>query len=330
MAKLRDLSRPPYKPLYLFSWALVLYTVLIIIWGAWVRVSGSGDGCGDHWPLCNGEMVPLAAPGKTWVEYSHRISTGIYGFLIVLQIILLRRTFPKHHPARSWSALTLLFTISEALIGRQLVVSGLVNESVALARLIVMPLHLLNTALLVGSTVMTAESIRFGDLPRASLPQGVRSYISGVIGCMVIVLATGGIAALGSHLAPSQSIIEGLAQDISQSSHLAVRLRIIHPIVALLSALLIWNAIEKLRESAPSPYAGRLYSLLGKAFGIAVIVGICTLLTLAPVWLKMTHLLIANGLIIILFLCVFHTLRPTLAEIQPSSAGAIGEEHING
>lgn len=154
-----------HRRLSLASWALVAYTVLIIVWGAWVRISGSGDGCGEHWPLCHGEAVPLGASVKTWTEVAHRYSTALFGLFILLQLFAIRRSCSPTHRARFWIWLTLLFTASEALIGRLLVVRGLVNESESLARLYVMPLHLVNTSLLLLAQVMTSEHLRVGGRP---------------------------------------------------------------------------------------------------------------------------------------------------------------------
>jgi cytochrome c oxidase assembly protein subunit 15 len=302
---------PSQTTFYALSWALVVYTVAIVLWGAWVRISGSGDGCGDHWPLCNGHIVPSSVPTKTWVEFLHRLSTGLYGILILVQLAMARRRFEPHHPARTWSALTLLFTITEALIGRQLVTMGLVNESVALARVVVMPLHLVNTALLLGSTIMTAEAIKYGHIPRVDLSSTARRLLSILIGVFLILLTTGAVAALGTHLTPSLSLLAGLSKDLSSDSHLAVRLRVLHPLLALLGPLILWGVLEKLKEAAPSPYSRRLFGRLIVTLLAAVLLGICTLLTLAPTWLKIMHLLMANVLIGMTTLCIFHTLRPS-------------------
>ncbi len=301
----------PHTTFYALSWALVAYTVAIVLWGAWVRISGSGDGCGDHWPLCNGHIVPSSVPTKTWVEFSHRLSTGLYGVLILVQLAMARRRFEPQHPARTWSALTLLFTITEALIGRQLVTMGLVNESVALARVVVMPLHLVNTALLLGSTVMTAEAIKYGHIPRAEVSSAVRRLFSILVGVFLILLTTGAVAALGTHLTPSGSLLAGLSKDLSSDSHIAVRLRVLHPLLALLGPLILWGVLEKLKETAPSAYSRRLFGRLIVTLFAAVLIGICTLLTLAPTWLKIVHLFMANVLIGMATLCIFHTLRPS-------------------
>lgn len=298
------------RALYIGSWSLVAYTVLIILWGAWVRLSGSGDGCGDHWPLCNGEMIPVERASKTWVEYSHRISTALYGVVILVQIWLSRRYFTRHHPARFWAIITLIFTITEALIGRQLVKSGLVNESTDISRLLVMPLHVVNTSLLLFSGVMTAESIRYGDTPRQQLSPEIKRrgllYLTG----LTIVLITGAIAALGSHLLPSESLLHGLTHDLAPDSHPAVRLRILHPVLALALPVLMLLFAQLSGIVVPGSSQARWYTRFSITLIVAMGIGLATLSLLAPVWLKLTHLLMTNLLIIVASLCVFHSLRP--------------------
>ena len=57
--------------------ALLVYTVAVVLWGAYVRATLSGDGCGDHWPLCNGVAVPTDPSIKTIVELTHRVTSGL-------------------------------------------------------------------------------------------------------------------------------------------------------------------------------------------------------------------------------------------------------------
>lgn len=299
-----------HRSLYAFSWVIIAYTIAIILWGAWVRLSGSGDGCGDHWPLCNGEVVPSELIKKTWIEYSHRISTAVYGVLILAQVWLTRRLFPRNHPSRFWALMTLLFTITEALIGRQLVKAGLVNESTDLSRLIVMPLHLINTSLLLFSGVMTAESVEHGGSPRRALsPEARRKGGAYVIG-LSLVLISGAIAALGSHLMPSESLLHGLAKDMAADSHPAVRLRLFHPLLALTVPVALVTFARISTASNPHSHHS-LQAIWYRRFVItlccAVVVGVATLGLLAPLWLKVTHLLMTNILVVVFSLCVFHT-----------------------
>src|SRR3954454_21481422 len=80
-----------------YAWGLLIYVLAVILGGAFVRASISGDGCGSHWPDCNGQMIPdLAHAGawaKTLTEWSHRASSGI---LVALILILVTWAFWAH------------------------------------------------------------------------------------------------------------------------------------------------------------------------------------------------------------------------------------------
>jgi heme A synthase len=280
-----------------------------VAWGAWVRISGSGDGCGEHWPLCHGQAIPSAAETKTWIEVSHRYSTALYGVLILIQLACLLTRYTRDHPARFWGVATLVFTITEALLGRQLVTLRLVNDSTDLLRLVVMPLHLVNTSLLLTSTVMTAESIRFGKRHRQILPSRIKKWGLLGIASLLLLLSSGAIAALGSHLAPSESLMSGLIKDWAADSHIAVRLRIVHPILALVLGSALLQLASAVHDEAPHVDARRWLRIFWRVTLASLVAGAVTLVSLAPVWLKITHLLLANALVIAASGCIFHTIR---------------------
>lgn len=296
-----------HRSLYRFSWAIVFYTVVVIAWGAWVRISGSGDGCGDHWPLCHGEAIPTAAPVKTWIEVSHRYSTALYGLLVVAQLFFVWRLKPRIPSALSWSIATLFFTLTEALIGRQLVALKLVNQSTDTLRLFIMPLHLINTSLLLLSTVMTAESIMHSTRRVRALPIPVKRAGIFAILALAALLTTGAIAALGSHLSPSESLSSGLAKDLSIDSHLAVRLRFLHPLLALLLGVALFQLSASLRNHSAHPKLRIWVKRFQATLVTTVVIGVTTLLALAPAWLKLTHLTLANALVIVTAGCIFHS-----------------------
>src|SRR5436309_12547598 len=66
-----------------FAWFVVFYNVLVVLWGALVRATGSGAGCGNHWPLCNGQVLPVSPTAHTVVEFTHRMMTGGWTFLVI-------------------------------------------------------------------------------------------------------------------------------------------------------------------------------------------------------------------------------------------------------
>ena len=65
------------------AWAVLAYNVVVILWGAIVRATGSGAGCGSHWPLCNGVVLPNAEKASTLIEFAHRATSGIALLLVV-------------------------------------------------------------------------------------------------------------------------------------------------------------------------------------------------------------------------------------------------------
>ena len=66
-----------------YAWLVLAYNVAVIGWGAYVRATGSGAGCGSHWPLCNGAVLPRAAEAATLIEFTHRVTSGIALLLVV-------------------------------------------------------------------------------------------------------------------------------------------------------------------------------------------------------------------------------------------------------
>src|SRR5271167_1479156 len=70
-----------------YAWFVGGWNVAVIHWGALVRATGSGAGCGNHWPLCNGEVIPTSPRIATMIEFTHRAMTG--GATITIFLLLL-------------------------------------------------------------------------------------------------------------------------------------------------------------------------------------------------------------------------------------------------
>lgn len=138
-----------------YAWATVAVTLVVIVWGAVVRATGSGAGCGSHWPLCNGEVVPLAPSVATVIEFVHRITSGGVMLMAVWLVVLARRTFTLGHPARRWAWISLMFMCIEAAIGAGIVLLELVADNASAMRAAYVGGHLVNTLLLVGAMTST-------------------------------------------------------------------------------------------------------------------------------------------------------------------------------
>lgn len=139
-----------------YAWGVLVYNLFVIVFGAFVRATGSGAGCGSHWPLCNGVMIPRAPAIETVIEFSHRLSSGVTLVLIAILIVQVWRTYPKGSALRKSSGFIGLFVIIKSLLGAGLVLFELVQHDASLARAISMMAHLLNTFLLLASLMVTA------------------------------------------------------------------------------------------------------------------------------------------------------------------------------
>src|SRR3990172_6462433 len=100
-----------------YSWGVLGYTIAVILWGAYVRATGSGAGCGSHWPLCNGEVIPISPRIETLVEFTHRVSSGLTLVLVVGLVIWAFVAFPGRHPARLGACVSGILVMSEVAVG---------------------------------------------------------------------------------------------------------------------------------------------------------------------------------------------------------------------
>lgn len=259
-----------------FLYCLWVYTLLVILWGAWVRISHSGDGCGDHWPLCAGEYIPDFTETKTWVEYAHRLMSGFYGLVIIFVFYNFKKNTAGLIRKLNWTLLLLM--TSEALLGAILVKGHLVTLNDSVLRLFVMSLHQINSFLLTGVTYLFYIVIK---QQKKELNFHNRYFLI----LFILLPITGATAALSTTLFPSISLWQGIIEDFSMPSHLFIKLRVLHPLIAMLIAgsFIVWCYSKNLNR-------------LAIEFLLAFTVGVITLLTLSPVYLKLAHLLIAHGL----------------------------------
>ncbi|MCB0353784.1 MAG: COX15/CtaA family protein [Bdellovibrionales bacterium] len=265
---------------------LVWYTILVIIWGAWVRISHSGDGCGTHWPLCQGVLLPKSVEPKVLIEFSHRVMSGVYGVVILLLFLWGRTLFPSGHMARKLLLATLVFTVLEALIGAKLVLLELVGDNDSLWRAGVMGIHLLNTFLLLASTVALSRSRELMSLPKGN-SFGIRRVPKQLLsaGSILLVVALAGAwASLSNTLFPSHSLLSGLEQDLAADQPVLFQLRIVHPLLAVIGSVALVALTYNLQHAR---------SFL-RMLSLQVFFGFFTLLHLSPVWMKLSHLFLAD------------------------------------
>ncbi|MGA7340794.1 MAG: COX15/CtaA family protein [Terracidiphilus sp.] len=306
-------ERLPSLALRRFSWAVLLYFVAVILWGTLVRATGSGAGCGDHWPLCNGTVMQHAPRVDTMIEFTHRVTSAISFFSVVG---LLAWTFAgtvRGHLARAAAAASVAFTLIEAILGAFLVKLGLTAQSRSPLRPAYLALHLTNTLLLLAALALTAHFLS----RRQGYLRGTIRLVKpiGAAACMAVVLlvgVTGSLAALGDTLFPATSLGAALQQDFSQGSGWLVRWRWTHPTVAFLACIfLIWVLVRAAQRTTCWDNRG-LSALVLILLALQYVLGVLDVLLLAPVWLQVAHLLGADALWIALVVLIA---RVTLAPV---------------
>jgi heme a synthase len=285
-----------------FAIAGLVLNLFTILWGAYVRVSGSGAGCGSHWPLCNGQVIPLLPQLHTLIEFAHRLSSGACLLFAIALFAWGRALFPKGHMARQAALATLVLTVSEALIGAGLVLFELVAHDRSAARAFSISLHLINTLLLLGSIALAVHGAALDTRrPAPTLwplraPRQLTPWLLTAFFASILLGVTGALTALGDTLFKSSSLAGGMAQDFAVGSHFLLKLRVAHPIFAVGTAALLYFLAEKCEQVLPDSREVRVWARrLQLIVFIQVAAGALNLVLLAPAGMQLLHLLLADG-----------------------------------
>ena len=285
-----------------FAWALLAYNIPVILWGAYVRVSFSGDGCGAHWPLCNGQVLPQHMAAPMAIEFAHRMMTSLDVFGSVVLCAWSFLSFQRRHAVRFYAVLSLVFLFIEALLGAGLVLLRYVAHNQSAGRAVYLSAHLTNTMLLLGALAITARLAGSGR-EYAGFDHLSFRYANALL-VTVFVSITGAVTALGDTLFPASSLTAGLQQDWASASSLLLRLRVVHPAIAILgAAYLVWVAVTFLRQSE-DPGVRNAGSRVLTVTLLQLAIGALNVTLLAPIWIQMFHLLMADVLWIAVVLMV--------------------------
>ena len=278
-----------------WAWWFVGYLIAVILFGAWVRIAGAGAGCGNHWPLCNGDVVPVAPAAKTIIEFTHRVTSGLCG-LFGIGFIVWAWRMGDRRVLRAALA-TMFFILVEGFVGAVLVKKELVVNDASVSRAVVIGLHLANTLLLVAAA--TAMAWWASPLVVATRAAG-RGLLLAAMLVLVFTNMTGAVTALGDTLFPLQPTLDGslwakVREDLTAGQHFLVRLRVIHPFVAVFCAAFLSGVVGAVRRG----YAGdagmvallRWPLMLG---GMQVVLGVLNIVLAAPGVVQIGHLLLAQ------------------------------------
>ena len=280
----------PADRLARLAWASLAYTVAVIAFGAVVRATGSGDGCGANWPTCDGEIVAFSGSAETVIEFVHRFTSG----LALVPVVILTVAVWRRRSARGLRVVaiaSLVLIVNEAIIGGALARFELTGENDSIVRAVVIGAHLVNTFFLLGCLTATAWWLSGGAIPSRPFSPDRRS-IGIATAALLVVAAAGAVTALGDTLFPPESIADGIFDDVSGRSFL-VRLRWIHPLVAVFTGLYVVRLARNLPLRGPGRRVGPAVAVLAVTqLGL----GALNVALSAPLWMQLVHLVVADTL----------------------------------
>ncbi len=262
-------------------------SIVSILAGAFVRATGSGDGCGATWPTCKGRIIPALTDTSELIEFSHR---SVSGFLLIVTLIIFSKTRKLHKASLVKSVTNYLtfFVIFEAIIGAVIVLFEWVGLNSSLPRIIAVPIHLVNTFGLLGSYAILYKILE-DDI------QEIKSIFNKnfILISFLFLLsgATGSITALADVLFPSASFIEGFLADFDKTSEVLTRLRILHPIISTILSIVLYLYSTRINKKY-----GVNVKLLKTFIIIAVSLGVLNVLSNIVLPLSILHLAIADFL----------------------------------
>ena len=308
------------------AWAALIYNVLVILWGAVVRITGAGAGCGDHWPLCDGRVVPHSFTFERIIEYSHRLTSGASGLLALALVALAFAATRKGHPARFGALLSLGLIVLEGLVGGIQVLLGLTATSTDPARGFVQGIHLANTFALLGALLLTA--LWASGSPMLRLRGQGRAATFSVIGLVLLLIMgmAGAVTALGDLLflpADGSVGISTVKHDFAVTASIIENLRVVHPLISILGAAYLAFLAYWLRVQRPSAEVTRWSSALWGVLALQIVAGFVNIALRAPAWMQLTHLLLACLTWLIAVMLVYRAL--TTAPRGVGGAAPVGQ-----
>jgi len=277
------------------TWGLIAFLLAVVVWGAFVRATGSGAGCGAHWPVCNGQVLPRAPTLETLIEFSHRVSSALVTLAVVGWAVWGFLAFPRGHRVRKGAVLGVVAILLEGGIGAALVLLRLTGKDDSLARAVVMELHLVNTFFLLAVVALTGAWAAGTSAPRLRQQGAVGVLIPAALLGLLVLGATGAIAALGDTLFPARSLAEGFRQDVAAGAHVLLRLRVLHPFLAVAIGALLLATAGVASLLRPGQSVRRAAVALAALVLLQLTAGMVNLALLAPVWMQLVHLLLADA-----------------------------------
>jgi heme a synthase len=282
----RVTARDTSQALVRFAWLVLAFMVLVVLEGAVVRATSSGGGCGNRWPLCNGDFFPHHPRLATVIEYTHRSLTGICTTLVIMLTGWTFYATKSGHKARRAVVASCFFLVTEALLGAVLVLRGYVENNISVGRVVMQSIHFTNTMLLLGALSVTVWFLAQRKSEPAATQGDAKWLVWLSVTSTILMGATGSLAALADTLFPSPSLMAGLAEDFAANAPLLVRMRWVHPAAATIGFVCVTLLALKVHTRLSR---GVFWLLV-----MQIVLGLADVLLLAPVWMQVLHLLGAD------------------------------------
>ena len=235
----------------IFAWFVFSLTILVIVSGDIVQITGSGAGCGENWPKCNGELLPGTTNVNTTIEFVHRFLTTIVGFCIISLALFARILLGKNHFCTKTTYIAIFFLVTEILIGAMLVRFGWVEFDISWGRVIVDSLHVLNTFFLVAAIVFSTQSKSISYIPDSI--KNARRLIFIVI-IFLVIAVTGALNSLAD-LFYLETFLPSQKNNIYD---FLITIRAMHPFIAITGGILIASIILTFHNELLEAYHKKL------------------------------------------------------------------------
>jgi len=283
------------------AWATLAFNLAVVAGGTVVRATGSGDGCGETWPKCGDQFIPPNATVETLIEYSHRVSSGLAGLGIAMLFFLSLWAFSKGSVVRKAAAASAILLVIEALLGAALVIFGWVDADISFGRMIVVPLHLTNTFLLLGALALTAWWGTGNPEPASQGSMKATRWLLIGGATLLVIGSTGALNAIADAVFPADSLLSGIAAEFGPTAPTLLRLRIVHPVVAVSGGMFVGWIATKFATSQ-SHTTRRLAGAVLIVVLSQLFIGIGNVFLLTPLAMQVIHLMVADVLWILFVL----------------------------
>jgi heme A synthase len=272
-----------------FIWGIVAFTVLVILSGDLVQATESGAGCGEHWPRCDGSLIPAIGDAHTAVEFTHRIVTTVLSISFIVMVVVARRLFGHGH--RVWRAALWAtgFLILEIFLGAALVLFGWVEADASWGRVA----HFAS-----GHSGFTVDPTAQRD-----------RYILAAVAILILIAVSGTL----NSLADTLYFTDAVNVDETPIAALLVNIRGIHPAIAIGGGAIIFYLVHRTAAGATATTQQLALAIQG-VIGLQFLVGIFNIILLTPLETQIIHLTLADALWLLLLIFSAHTLAAPLPD----------------